>query len=412
VNHCSKLDPPCVPSCSRCRSAQQITGPRSDRGAAKFSRLRVLHVTEAPLGGVLSCIQEIISAQARNPDFDGIYALMPEINVAPLRSAVPRSVHIYSFVHRRGSVAALARLAAGTLRMVRDVRPDILHVHSTIAGAVVRVCLLFRRGRPIILYCPHLWAFCQLRGRVARTVAAQVEWLLSFRTDRIICVSEYEKQEAIAAGIAEAKCTVVHNGIAEITDVRARYPRVGKTRILFVGRFDDQKGFDIYLEVLRRLGNAAEGVAVGGFIVNGGKPMVVPDNVTLLPWCSREALNSIYQQADLLLMPSRWESAPLVALEAMRVGLPVFASRVGGVPELVADGITGRLFEAGDTAAIVALIRATSNETLRSFGKSSVSRFQSLFTADRMSEALLSLYWRLVPDHSLQLMRPASHGGT
>jgi len=169
-------------------------------------------------------------------------------------------------------------------------------------------------------------------------------------------------------------------------------PEDRKLRILFVGRFDRQKGFDIFLEVVRRLDGRALGTAVGSYFVSNAEELPIPKNVTVLGWRSREELVSLYKSADLLLVPSRWEGFGLVAVEAMRAVLPVFASRVGGLQEVVADGETGRLFENGNVQEITKMLEHVSSPELQLFGQKGHARYMEHFTASVMSDRVTALY--------------------
>jgi glycosyltransferase involved in cell wall biosynthesis len=139
--------------------------------------------------------------------------------------------------------------------------------------------------------------------------------------------------------------------------------------VLFVGRLDRQKGFDVFLDVMARLDGVAEGLAVGDYLVGEADARVrVPDNVTLLGWRGRTEVQSLYAHADLLIMPSRWEGLPLVALEAMRANLPILATRAGGLAEVIEDGVTGHFFDLRDPAGAAAWIRSATREMLAGYG--------------------------------------------
>ncbi|MFD0462874.1 glycosyltransferase family 4 protein [Microvirga aerilata] len=359
------------------------------------------HVTEAPLGGVLTYLQELIPLQLEDARIASIEVLAPEVNVKALSSIESDRIKLRSFAHSRGSLLGLLRLALATIRVVRQSRPDILHIHSTVAGALVRCCLLVVPGRPKIIYCPHSWAFAREGSRLKNGAIAAIERLLVRVTDRIICVSNCEKTDAIAWGIPSPKCVVIENGIKSLTPPTtidgygsSAYRR--RKKILFVGRFDRQKGFDVFAEIMKELQDS-EGIAIGDFIVNRAETIEIPSNVTTLGWRSREEVEEIYSTADLLLMPSRWEGLPLTALEAMRAGVPIFASRAGGLKDVVVDGVTGRLFDLGSVKSIADLIRATDEETLREFGKSGRAHFLERYRADLMSKKIMDLYLEMLP---------------
>lgn len=359
----------------------------------------MVHVTEAPLGGVLTYLQELIPLQLKDARIASIVVLAPEVNVKALSSIQSDKFRLQSFAHSRGSLVGLFRLAFATIQVVRQSQPDILHIHSTVAGALVRSCLLFIPGRPRMIYCPHSWAFNREGGGLKNGAIAALERLLARVTDRIICVSKYEKKDAITRGIPSPKCVVIESGIEPL----APPPMIcnggssgdRRKKILFVGRFDRQKGFDVFAEVMKEMQDA-EGIAIGDFVVNRAEMIEIPSNVTTFGWRSREEVERIYSMADLLLMPSRWEGLPLTALEAMRAGVPVFASRAGGLRDVVVDGVTGRLFDLGSVKNITEIIRCTDIETLRSYGKSGRAHFLKHYRSDSMSKKIVDLYLELL----------------
>jgi glycosyltransferase involved in cell wall biosynthesis len=100
----------------------------------------------------------------------------------------------------------------------------------------------------------------------------------------------------------------------------------------------------------------------------------------------------LFRTADVLVMPSRWEGFGLIAAEAMRASLPVLAARVGGLPEVVADGETGVLFDAGDVDGIVDAIQRFETEDWQAMGEAGKARFERLFTMERVHNQLCQLY--------------------
>ena len=355
---------------------------------------RILHVTEAPLGGVVSCLEELVRGQVGRAGVERVEVITPEINVAALGGVESPRLRLTALRYDRGSAGALLRLARLTVARARATRPEVLHVHSTIAGAVVRACrpLIPRETR--IVYCPHGWAFAREGSAAKNRAIALVERALSPLCDRIVCVSAFEKRDAAAVGIAAARMVVIENGIGPSPGAPFRAPRGGDGRkvLVFAGRFDRQKGFDTFVEALRRLGDEARGVAIGRAIVSGLAQGDLPANVEILGWQPRARVRELYAGADLLLMPSRWEGFPLVALEAMQARLAVFASRVGGLQDIVVEGQTGHLFAPDDVEAIVALVRKTSPDELRALGENGHERYGRLYTAERMNEGVWDLY--------------------
>jgi glycosyltransferase involved in cell wall biosynthesis len=257
---------------------------------------------------------------------------------------------------------------------------------------------------PAILYCPHGWAFART-GSKSNRATALAELTLAKLTDRVVCIAKQELVEAHRIGIPLIKCAVIENGVEPLDiDVEAaiasRLARSGPLRILFVGRFDTQKGFDVFAKAMAELQDSAVALAVGEYIISDQPITGVGDNVRVIGWQPRESLLQHFLDADLLMMPSRWEGLPLVALEAMRAGLPVFSSRAGGLRDTVVNGETGRLIDTEDYNAFAMAVRQTDRRQLQSFGRAAFKRFEHHYTAKRMNEDLLSLYREVVGEIS------------
>jgi len=175
----------------------------------------------------------------------------------------------------------------------------------------------------------------------------------------------------------------------------------GKRRVLFVGRFDRQKGIDVLLDAMSRMQVSSFGWFVGERVLGDGDDLTFPPNVRSTGWLSAAEISAYYESADVLVVPSRWEGFGLIAVEGMRAGLPVIATRVGGLAEIVDHGVTGMLVEPGEPEAIVNTVRALTDETRARMAKAGRARFEAQFTLDRVHEQLTSLYQRLLePRHS------------
>ena len=119
---------------------------------------------------------------------------------------------------------------------------------------------------------------------------------------------------------------------------------------------------------------------------------VIPPNVRTLGWCSPDQVSALYYDADLILMPSRFEGLPMVALEAMRSGTPIFASDAGPMCEIVQDRVSGRLFPGASPEQMAAEIASVTDAELTRFGEAGRRIFQERFTAERMGRTMLAEY--------------------
>jgi glycosyltransferase involved in cell wall biosynthesis len=360
------------------------------------SDLMVVHITEAPLGGVLAHLEELIAEQLEDSAIAEIVLMGPDANARVLGDLSHPKLKIISYRSRSRSVGSLLRFAYETVRLLRRFKPDIVHIHSTFAGVIARPIAFLRLRRPAVVYCPHGWAF--IRHEKSAPLYAWVERGLSYLCDKIICVSKSESKAATVAGISFFKSAVVPNGIRTAGAGRTeRALGVDRPlRVLFVGRFDRQKGFDIFIETMRRLGDLAEGWAVGDFVVEKPAGLEIPKNIKLLGWQSRSCVAGILRSGDLLLMPSRWEGLPMIAIEAMKAGLPVFSSTAGGLSELVEEGITGRLLLTTNPSDIADAVRTVTPDQLLAFSRNSHKRFLTNYTARVMARQTSELYFEIL----------------
>jgi glycosyltransferase involved in cell wall biosynthesis len=246
----------------------------------------------------------------------------------------------------------------------------------------------------VIVYCAHGWAWDREASDLQRSLVIRTERLLSHVTDSIVCISEHDNRTAQALGINKRKLVTISNGIAPSVDAGTHQPGLAPPYrdFLFVGRFDRQKGVDIFLKTMHRMAGKATGYAIGDSVLGVARMGDWPDNVLATGWLARSEVSTYMQHVGALVMPSRWEGFGLVALEAMRAGRPVIAARVGGLQDLIVDGVTGFLFEPNSPQALEAAMERALASDLNAMGKAARERFLELYTSDRMNRTVLSLY--------------------
>lgn len=187
----------------------------------------------------------------------------------------------------------------------------------------------------------------------------------------------------------------------------------GAVQLLAVGRMSREKRFDRFLSIIADLRRRAA-APVKGLIVGDG-PLrrqleqqaraldLSPDVVEFRGYWAE--MNAVYQTSDVLVMTSEFEGTPNVALEAMAAGLPVVATRVGGLPEVVKDGQTGFLIEAGKSAEVEAALTETMTEALLPLVNNTELRMKLGQSARRHIVANYSL--QRLPNYLADLYRSA-----
>ena len=351
--------------------------------------LKILHVGESVKGGAGTHLNELIPVQMHHLGDSQVVVLVPQEHMSHLRNVAHHNIRTFS---RPSRLRSLPSLVLAVVKTLAEVKPDIIHAHSTVAGVVVRVIGFFFRV-PVV-YCPHGWAMDMEQSALKRRVITLVEFGLSFFCKIIIAISEYERRRGMAFGIPAAKIVTIHNGICRDapTIQPAEWPD-NRLKVLFVGRLDRQKGVDVLLKAIEGLNDCVT-VKVIGDRVAGGKAVDFSKHphVELLGWLSLNDVAANMMACDVVVMPSRWEGLPFVAIEAMRLSKPVIASSVGGLPEIVVNRETGILFPSEDAEALHGILVDASVSQLKRMGKAGRTRFLRYFVADKMCAEIWQVY--------------------
>ena len=352
--------------------------------------MKILHVAETGKGGISSYLNEIMPLQSEAWARDQVKLVLPASHGEQLLAVDAAQIIAYDRPDR--SVRSLWNLTKSVTHTVKTFKPDLIHAHSTFAGVLVRLMYGWRPGRPIIIYCPHGWAFNMQIPAWQRWAYTVIEQLLALVSDGIIAISKHEASEARRIGIGFSRLAIIPNAISRTAPPAAAATWQDQRRkILFVGRLDQQKGFDVLAEAVRGLEDRVV-VRVAGEGVVGKSASITAGNIECLGWLSAAEIEGQLHCADAVVMPSRWEGFGLTAVEAMRAGKPVIATAVGGLPEIIVHGITGRLVEPNDANALRHALLADAPDVLQAMGAAGRQRFLRLFTIDRLHTQIMALY--------------------
>ena len=366
--------------------------------------LRIIHVLRAPVGGLFRHVRDLARAQAMRGHLVGVVVDastgdgLTEVRLDELRPALALGLHRTPMSRNLG--AADVGATRRTLALAREHTADVLHGHGAKGGAYARLAArLLRRERRRVaaFYTPHGGSLhfdpASLEGRAFMAA----ERLLARISDGIVFESAYSERAFLAkVGRPGCRTAIVHNGLLP-DELAPVWAEPDAADILFIGELRALKGVDVLLEAIARL---PTGLATTALVVGDG-----PDasrfrhqSATLgldgrilfaSPMPAREA----FRRGRILVMPSRAESFPYVALEGAAAGLPLVASDVGGIPEIVA-GTDTRLVPPGDATALAAAIAsaladpAVSAVRARRLAASVATRF----TVAGMTDAILALY--------------------
>lgn len=359
-----------------------------------MSRIEIIHCAETIKGGITTYLRELIPLQVSAYGFSAIRLVVPKSQageVAGIGEVAP-------FRDGGGRLVSSLRLAVAVVGQIRRHRPSVVHVHSTFAGLFVRplVALLFPKIK--VVYCAHGWAWDRPDGRVAKALVVAAERVLLRLTSAVVCISRHDYEAALSARLHASRLHVVLNGLSTQgppvrTSVFSWPPNV--LRVLYVGRFDHQKGFDVLLAAARLMKSPASIVMAGAPVLSDARYISQLDErdekVELVGWQDPSGLAALFEAADVVVIPSRWEGFGLVALEAMRAGVAVVASRVGGLAEIVVDGSTGVLVTPGNAAELAAVLDQPERDW-GLLGRRGRERFMNKFDIARTFDGLDEIY--------------------
>lgn len=259
---------------------------------------------------------------------------------ARVRVAGPASTQdVFAFptydVVEIGSALRPVRDARATARLRRLARSaDVVHAHGLRAGA-----LAVLTARPVVVS----W-----HNAVSGRVGAVLERLVARRATVTLAASADLLTRARAVGARDARLAPVS---APMLVPTGRDPGLGRPLVLAVGRLAEQKGYDVLLAALPLLGDAV--VAVAG---DGPLAAELRTAAPQVRWLGRrDDVADLYAAADVVVLPSVWEARSLTAQEALRAGVPLVATAVGGLPDLLGDGAV--LVPPGDPVALGTAVR-------------------------------------------------------
>jgi len=244
------------------------------------------------------------------------------------------------------------------LSLLFKLKPDIIHVNSSKAGGLVGKAVwyykLFSRRKPHLIFTAHGWAFNEDRPPWQLSLIKIFSKLTSLFYDKIICVSQYDQKIAIENKIAPAdKLVAIYNGIdikaiSFLSREQAQEKLLGQTSPLVIGTIAEwtkNKGLFYLLEAVKTI--SADVILIG----SGENP----DKEKMYDFVKKHRLKNVYlyewideavkylKAFDIFVLPSFKEGLPYTILEAMAAQVPIVATKVGGVPEMIDNNINGLL---------------------------------------------------------------------
>lgn len=310
-------------------------------------------------------------------------------------------------------------------RAVSRFGPDVIHVHNLypwISPAILPIAhasgaavvmsvhnfrllcpngLMFTHGEPCERCVPAAEYWCVLRNcerSVAKStgyalrnyVARRRRWYLD-NVDRFAVLTGFQQRKLVAAGYPVERIALLPNTaeVRDADDTAGEADCVG-----FIGRVSPEKGSSVLIDAMKKL-DTVECRIAGAFDRQPELPGRAPGNVEFLGMLGKPELARLFLRLRIVVVPSVcYEGFPMSVVEAMAHGRPVIASRIGGIPEIVEDGVTGLLCEPGNADDLAEKIRYLWDrpELCRQMGEAGRDKAALEYNKARYYERLMAIY--------------------
>jgi glycosyltransferase involved in cell wall biosynthesis len=362
--------------------------------------LRILHATRAPVGGIFRHILDLANGQADRGHHVGIVAdslTGGERAEQALAEIAPRlKLGVHRLAIHREPLPTDALVWARFLRLIRRLKPDVLHGHGAKAGAFIR--LKTAAADTIRVYTPHGGSLHYPLSSLKGALYSRLERALMNSTDLFLFESAFARdtyQRTIGKPNGLVRC--VFNGVTA-NEFDPIVKADDATDLVYVGEFRNIKGADLLIDAVARL--RADGRPVTLTLAGDGE-----ESQHLKAQIQRLNLGDAarfighvkarygFSKGSLLVVPSRGDSMPYVVIEAAAAGVPMVAANVGGIPEIFGTH-TDALFAPNIAAAMADAIESALEDPAAALERAKALRERIFlhFSQKAMVEGVLAGY--------------------
>lgn len=337
-------------------------------------KIKIMHIAQAA-GGVARYLNSLFKYMDKDR-FENILVCSYDYKEEDFKDIVD----VFEQIDMQRSIGGQDLKAAQSVRkLIKKYNPDIVYSHSSKAGAVARLANVGIKNKSI--YNPHGWSFNMRCSNKKLLMYKTLEKIMAPFSDKIICISEAEKQSALDKKIcSEKKLQVIFNGV-DIEEYNNKNNTVTRAElgipedafvVGMVGRLSEQKAPDVFLRMARRI---KEDIPNAHFLIVGEGEMQIKiekyadknemlDSIHITGWVDNPL--SYVELFDVATLLSRWEGFGLVIPEYMMAGKPVVVTAVDAIPDIVTDHVNGLLVPMDNPrAACSAVLELYENVDLR-----------------------------------------------
>lgn len=371
------------------------------------NKIRILHIAQAA-GGVGRYIRMLLKYLDKDK-FENVLVCSQDFH----KEDYDGLVDAFEQIEMNRAIGVNDLKSIGKVRkLIKRYNPDIVYAHSSKAGAIARVADVGLKNRCV--YNPHGWAFNMRCSAKKKAMYTAIEKMAAPFCDKIICISDAEKQSALDKKICrEDKLQVIFNGVDIETyengvhgAVKRRDLNISDDAFVvgMVGRMSPQKAPDVFVKMAKRV---KDKVPNAHFIIvgNGNQEAEIrkyaedngfSDSLHITGWVDNPM--SYVELFDAACLLSRWEGFGLALPEYMMAGKPIVASRVDAIPNIIRDGENGLLVEMDDDiGASEAVLRIYWDKSLKDkLVLQGMEDVHNRFNARRVSEEHEILFENMV----------------
>jgi len=297
------------------------------------------------------------------------------------------------------------RAVAEVRAALRTLQPDLVSAHSSKAGVLGRLAAR-SLGLPTV-FTAHGWSFTPGVPRASAALYRWSERLAAPLASRIITVSNFDRELAIRERVSSAhRLVTIHNGMPDVPETLRADAGTAPVRLAMIARFEPQKDHATLFRALAELKSLEwdlDLIGDGPLLPQARRLCASLGLEARVNFCGPvDTVPVLLSRAQIYLLISNWEGFPRSILEAMRAGLPVVASRVGGVAEAVEEGVSGFLAARGDSAAVARALRTLLQdaELRRRQGARGRARFETHFNLAQTVAKTVEVYRVVTGDRS------------
>lgn len=345
--------------------------------------------------GVLTLVEALSRRQAEQGAEVSLWFMpRPETpNDDRLRNMFDSRVALRRITNRTAGFRKYWALITSVRQAARKDQYDVIHLHSSKAGAVGRIAAMGVPNRTsVIVYSPHGFAFLREdKSQFERQATRLVETILAKVCDALVLTSASERSVA-QKELRSSNTRLLKTGIPAklITGLERQDKPEKPLKVGMIGRICYQKAPWRFVSVARALAGQADFVWIGGGSKEDTERWMNEPTIEVTGWLDAEELVERIDELDVLLFPTLWEGMAISLMQAQAQGVPAVVSDVVGNVDTIVDGRTGYVC-ASDEELIDAVRLLLANEELRmSMGKASIEwARESLLDTDLGSESLL-----------------------